>query len=423
MTAAGTRFASPAGGGRLTLGISGKSASSSENNGLSASVADLTVHRGLADRRLDWRLMRAAGNLLDFNRVRECHRTLVCDTVDVMKGEGGAHFDGVVTCRQRWVCAVCARRLTDEARHELQLAVTLWTAQGGRVYLLTFTFPHDLTMPLADSLERMQRAQSRMKGWTAYKAIMAEAGAIGAVKALECTHGFNGWHPHVHMLVFAKPGMEETLERVRAQWEKAVEKAGLGKINEHGFDVRGGDHAAEYVAKYGREPSDETRRQQNSWWTASHELTKGHAKQGQRMKGATPFTLLRWYMENGDHQAGALFAEYADAFQGRAQLYWSPGLRKRVDLLELEQPRKEPAPPVKVLSLSRADWHAVLRHEARWEVLYVAERYGAEAVAELLAGMQRSRGRWQGQFKMRDPASGRWYAGYWRPAEFDRRAA
>lgn len=424
-------------GGRITLGISAKSAAGptindlgrnssnrSDGIGLQASRAglcrqetpsviagsplphgpasDLSQHRRRAEHRERWRNQRAAAGLLPGERVRDCQRSLKAIGVDVVEREGRMQYDGVLTCDSRWHCPICAAKLTENDRRELQRGMQLWLRDGGACYLLTFTFPHDRELPLGEAVEKMQAAQRAMKGKRAYKAIMAEAGALGSVKALEVTYGANGWHPHVHMLVFARPGADAQLGAIRELWGAAVERVGLGRINEHGFDCRGGDYAAEYVAKFGRE-AHESRR---PLWTASHELTKGHLKQGKRLKGATPFTLLRWYRE-GDAQAGALFREYAAEFKGKAQLYWSPRLRAKLDLLELQDPRPEPAAPRRIVHLSREDWHAVVRHDARWEVLYVAERYGGDAVRELVDRMRRSRGRWRGDFRERDGFTGR----------------
>lgn len=401
--------------GRYSLGTSAKSAAGPVNNDL-GHVSDLDDYRRRAEHRQRWRLMRGAGQLLPFERVRECHRSIDAGSVAIMQDPESlaAHYSGVVTCGSRWHCPVCGAKITEGDRRKLQHAMALWNRDGGGCYLATFTFPHDLTMALDDSLDKMQLAQKRMKGYRAFKAIMAGAGAIGSVKALECTYGRNGWHPHVHMIVFARAGALDALGAVRALWARAVESVGLGQVNEHGFDIRAGDHAAEYVAKFGKEASDETKREVNAWWSASHELTKGHTAKNSRLGGATPFTLLRWYVDNQDQAAGERFYEFAQAFKGRAQLYWSPRLAKRLDLLELQQPEKPRAAPVLVLRLSLDDWHATLRHDARWELLYVAERYGGGAVAELLARMRSSRGRWRGDYKLRD-VGGRQFPGYWRP--------
>jgi hypothetical protein len=370
-------------------------------------VLDLDDARRRAEHRDRWRNQRAAAGLLRGERVADCQRSLTGLGVSVMRDDDGrASYAGVMCCDSRWHCPLCAAKITERDRRKVQHGIMLWTRDGGAVYLATQTFRHDITLPIGEGVEKMQLAQSRMKATRAYKRIMERAGALGSVKALEVTHGANGWHPHTHTLIFARADQLDVLEGIRDLWAAAVERVGLGRVNEHGFDVRGGDFAAEYVAKFGKEPSAGTRAASRAWWTASHELTKGHTKATQRMNGATPFTLLRWYRE-GDALSGALFSEYAHAFKGRAQLYWSRGLTSKIDLLELQEPKRPRAAPVKLLTIARADWHAILRHDARWEVLYVAERYGAAAVAELLDRMRRSTGRWRGDFKERDSFSGR----------------
>jgi hypothetical protein len=392
---------------------------------MTAPVLQLDEHRRRSEHRDRWRNQRTAAGLLQGERVADCQRSLTRLGVDIVRDadKGRTEYAGVLTCDSRWHCPLCAAKLTERARVELQHGMVQHQLRGGAVYLLTFTFPHDVTLPLADGVTKMQDAQKWMKAQRGYKAIMAAAGAIGAVKATEVTYGQNGWHPHVHMLVFGRSDQEACLSGVRVIWAAAVERVGLGRVNDHGFDCRGGDFAADYVAKFGKEPSDATRASASAWWTASHELTKGHTKQTQRMKGATPFTLLRWCRE-GDAQAGALFLEYAKAFKGRPQLYWSPRLRKKIDLLELQQPKKKPAPPVKVLHLSREDWTVILRHNARWELLYVAERYGGDAAAALIDRLRSQRGRWNGDFKMYDDVQG-FYLGWasQSPAAMDERRA
>jgi len=390
-----------------------------------AAVLSLDDYRRRSEHRARWANQRAAAGLLRGERVADCQRSLtrMGVTVEKIEDTGRTEFAGVLTCDSRWHCPLCAAKLTEKSRVELQQGMTLWVRDGGAIYLLTFTFPHDVSLSLADGVEKMQAAQKKMKGDRRYKKIMADAGAIGAVKALEVTHGKNGWHPHVHALIFARPNSESVLTDIREIWAAAVEREGLGRVNVHGFDVRGGDFAADYVAKFGKEPGDESKRAAQAHWSASHELTKGHTKQTQRMKGATPFTLLRWYRE-GDAQSGALFVEYAQAFKGKAQLYWSPGLRKKIDLLELQQP-KPPAPlRVALLHLSYEDWHAVLRHNARWELLYVAERYGGEAAAALIDRLRRHRGSFQDDFRVFDDITGH-YLGWASicPAALERRAA
>jgi hypothetical protein len=77
-----------------------------------------------------------------------------------------------------------------------------------------------------------------------------------------------------------------------------------------------------YLAKFGRPPK----------WDVSRELTKGHVKAGRSVAGSvqlSPMQLLEAAHE-GDERCGWLFAEFAKRFHGKAQVYWSPGLRARL---------------------------------------------------------------------------------------------
>lgn len=389
--------------------------------GRNPSVPDLDEHRRLTRRRETWRLKRAAEGLLRGSRVEHCHRSVTAGTVKVRAREGRVFYHDIAKCKSRWGCPLCAGAAVEKDQAKLRDALTIWKGQGGETYLLTFTIRHDVTMAVKPAVQGLLAAQSKMKSWRAYKAIMAAAGAAGSIASRECTFGQNGPHPHVHMLILAKPGMLNTLELIRPLWEKAVRGAGLQAVNEHGFDVRGGDYAAEYVAKYGKEPSDDSKRTVNAWWSAADEMTKGHTKETRRLGGATPFTLLRWYAD-GDAQAGAQFVDFFHAMTGRAQLFWSKGLRARLDLFRLERP-SEPAPTTAtILQIDFETWHAVMRHNARWELLYVVERYGVAEAEKLLAGLRSSRGRWRGDYMIADPLTGRW-SHYYRPPDLERAAA
>ncbi|MGI2107752.1 hypothetical protein ACRN9A_21820, partial [Shewanella frigidimarina] len=89
---------------------------------------------------------------------------------------------------------------------------------------------------------------------------------------------------------------------------------------EHGCTVQDGSFASDYVSKWGIED----------------EMTKSNAKKG-KTKGLSPWGLLGCVLDgdNPDYpakKAGDLFRVYASSFSGRRQLYWSNGLRKRLEL-------------------------------------------------------------------------------------------
>jgi len=342
-----------------------------------------------------WKLQRLAQGLLRGYRVAHCQRSVTGERVAIWRTRAGAHFSGVVTCGSVWHCPICASKVSEGRRQDLQTAVTAWIRAGGEVYLATFTFRHHRGDKLQDIIKAFQAAMRKLTGSGPYRRLLKAAGCVGSVRALEVTHGENGWHPHVHMLIFARPGELEALREIEALWLRALRKQGLDGVVDHAFDVRGGNDAARYVAKYGHEPH------KVSEWSAAAEVTKGQQKRA-RLKGRTPFGLLLDALE-GDREAARLFVEYAEVFHGRRQLYWSPGLRERLGLgaeasdAELAEAVVEPDDEL-VAEVSLEDWGAVLRHNARWELLRVAELYGRDGVERFLARIRGAPGTHQGRF-------------------------
>lgn len=380
------------------LGIRGKSSvTPAKKTGQSAATAnsdEARVERSQKGRITRFKLQRQAQKLMPgYRNLGACGRNVqyrdMAPGVDVYmnRDTGKAHFANVTTCKSVWACPVCAGKITEERRNELQQAVELHAKTGGKVLLMTLTFPHERDDKLKDMLKSQSDAMSKFNATRAYRNLLNEVGCIGGVRALEVTHGENGWHPHVHTLLFV--GKHEDASKVigqaRTLWAKAVIKAGLGQINEHGFDVRGGDYAAEYIAKFGKEPDE-------AGWGVTHELTKAPVKMGRKASSRTPFQMLADAMA-GDSQAGALFVEYVEAFKGRRQLFWSPGLRDKLGmakektdeeiLAESEADVIEPDTEL-VGTLKFEDWRLVLSRNARGEVLAVAERHGWSGVLWLL---------------------------------------
>ncbi|HHJ14265.1 MAG TPA: hypothetical protein ENJ79_07790 [Gammaproteobacteria bacterium] len=344
-----------------------------------------------------WKLQRVAQGLLRQERVAHCQRSVSSDVgVSVYRTGDGAHFAGVVTCGSVWHCPVCAAKITEGRREELQHATTEHARHGGAVYLITYTFRHHEGEDLGENVKAFSEALRKLKATRAYKRAMEDAGAIGTVRALEVTHGENGWHPHVHELVFADEGAIEALEAIRPLWTKAVRKVGLSAALEHGFDVRGGDYAAEYVAKFGHEPGEER------GWSAAREVAKAASKRARGPKGMTPFALLE-AAGAGDHKAAVLFQEYALVFKGRRQLFWSPGLKDRLKVQEAtdaELAERVQEDPELVAVVSLEDWRHVLRHDARFELLQVAARYGERGVHAFLARIRGAPGTHRGSYHL-----------------------
>jgi hypothetical protein len=269
----------------------------------------------------------AAKRLLPNNRVSWClRRTEKDQCVAVLKNRatGVAHYGGLLACARIWECPVCAAKIANRRREELVNATSQHRANGGGLLLVTYTFAHERTDDLNDQMKRLKKAWNAVKASREYKAIKAAHGLIGTVRALEITHGVNGWHPHFHEIWFLDASVKDHVATIAAiktrlyeVWRYQCVRHGLGEPSEtHGLDVRDGTHAAKYASKWGIED----------------ELTKISSKKG-RAGSRSPFQLLDSYID-GDKQAGALFAEYVLAFKNARQLSWSKGLKKLFAVIE-----------------------------------------------------------------------------------------
>lgn len=272
-------------------------------------------------------------------------------SVSVYRNEdgSGSSLTGLNRCGNIWTCPVCAAKVAETRRAELSAALVAHLGNGGAAYLLTLTFPHEADHQMAELLEKFTNARQRLQNSRKWKEVMKQAGRIGSVASLEVTISQeHGWHPHLHLLIFANvQGFGEgeaineqgdllsvAISDLKTAWVNILLKTGLGdhrKINDmldHALNVRGGNQAAEYIAKYGRDER----------WGQSSEMTRHYAKQGASgerdgLLHFTPFQLLTW-AGNGDEWAIRKFIEYSTAIEGKRAVTWSPGLKKALAVLD-----------------------------------------------------------------------------------------
>jgi hypothetical protein len=293
-----------------------------------------------------------------------------------------ASYSGLQTCGSVWRCPVCSAKIAERRRAEIIAAMTAHKAAGGCVNMLTLTCPHQLKDNLGDLLKKQAKALNAFWSAQKSKAIFQEMGVIGQIRALETTHGRksgsnNGWHPHYHVLQFGGVGVDLALfepaqmtdwqVRLYLIWAKCCVNAGLGEPSYlHGLKLDNGEKAAQYVSKWGLED----------------EMTKGHTKKATH--GETPFDFLRSYLaDKNDKQAAALFIEFAQTFEGKRQLHWSRGLKKRYAIgektdEELAEVQDDLARVLGMITLDQ--WRDVLAVDGRVNVLVVAAAGGWPAV-------------------------------------------
>lgn len=196
---------------------------------------------------------------------------------------------------------------------------------------------------------------------------------IGSVTATEVTGGgSHGWHPHFHMILILEGDTD--LVPLHDAWLASLRGAGLDGAGA-AFQVQGADAAGSYIAK----------------WGAAEELTLVHRKRGR--SGRTPAQLLAASCDEGDREAGRLWAEYATVFHGRRQLVWSRGLKALAGVGEIDdQEAAQDQQQDGQIETARANiphhvWRddvAVRRADRRAELLDRAEEVGPDQAADEL---------------------------------------
>lgn len=268
----------------------------------------------------DFELQDTSAQLLPKERVCGCCRRRIDKTkpreVKYNAERKKAHWANVQRCGSVWICPVCAKQITEGRRAELATGIERWKKEhGGSVQLLTLTFSHHLGERLSGLLGGLQKATKAFWETTKVQNLMKSAGVKYKIKSLEVTYGENGWHPHHHFLLLGGAGMDLSAVRdeLATLWIKACQRAGLKSPNmRHGLDVRNGDYANKYVAK----------------WGLDYEMTKGHTKKAKH--GFTPFDILRLAHQGGmigERSAQSLWQEWGVAIKGQRQLVWGRGLK------------------------------------------------------------------------------------------------
>ncbi len=314
--------------------------------------------------------------IMNESRILKCSRLRVPGrNVEILKSieHGKCHYSGLLRCGSPWGCTICAAQISERRKVEIKAAISTAKMMGWGVNLMTCTVPHGLGDDVKEIREKLAKAWRKMTDCRSGKDARKLLGLEGTIRAIEVTHGDNGFHPHFHILVFT--GRLVSPDCIKALflplWQDACIKSGLGRpSDEHGLDVRGGDQADEYVSKgnLGLE-SDK--------WGLESEMTKGHTKLAKSKNGTTPFGLLEQYALTGCERSRRLFLVYFDAFKGTRQLYWSNGLKSKLsveDFTDEELIAKDDDHCSVLATLTVEEWRSVLAHGCEASLLDLAER-------------------------------------------------
>jgi len=267
-------------------------------------------------------------------RVRSCGRVRYAPDVALVADQTGrGRYCGLVSCASVWSCPVCAAAICAERVADLQALSKAARAEGDAVYMVTCTVRHAWSHDLRVTRRGVTRAWTRIVRGAPWRRFCARFGVVGYVRALEVTHGPNGWHPHVHALFVAAPpdaaGVDleaEGAEWLETRWRQCVERE-LGAEQApdawHGLRVRF-CNIAEYIAKIGLE--------------VGNTMAKG-ASEGHR----TPWQIAADLAATGSPEDAALWSRYCVAMRGSRQLTWSRELARWVKVLGRDAARSDEA--------------------------------------------------------------------------------
>lgn len=334
-------------------------------SGLNSEQVSKTPQQSRAHR---YSLKSVVNRLIPDSRTAKCCRVRILgQDVKILKSSehNKAHYGGLVRCGSVWACPVCAAKISERRRVELVSATATANLMGLKVFLMTVTIPHGLGDDLSTLLDQMQKAWRKTTVNRDGVNLRKDFGFIGTIRAFEVTHGQNGFHPHFHVLVFAKTDLT-ALDLQQAYfplWRNACVKSGLPPPSElHGLRVDDGSKAAKYASKWGLED----------------EMTKGHTKTSKGDKGQTPWDFLNDVLKSKSSRSQALFLIYLSAFKGRRQLFWSKGLRELLALgneaTDEELASMDQDESYELAQLTIEQWRAVLLSCSEALLLDIAER-------------------------------------------------
>ena len=246
----------------------------------------------------------------------------VGDVVRVGIGaDASHHISGVKRCGSPWVCPVCAPTVRERRAAEIDLACAEWVRRGGSVYFMTATVPHSHVDSLTDTLGLLTSMWSEASSGRSWATWRKANGVVGVIRSVEITYGDrNGWHPHIHALLFVAPGVVFDGAGLALRWRGRFDAHGIGgkwvphvSADVRPVDMRDRSEIGGYLAKV------------QGGWGAGLELARGDLKRG----GVTADQLLE-LASTGQSCWVELWAEYERATKGRRFIVWSRGLRAEV---------------------------------------------------------------------------------------------
>lgn len=298
------------------------------------------------------------------------------------KDEGYAFIRGLAHCGYP-TCPTCGRKLAHGRAEEIREAIENTLARGGGSYMIMLTLPHGPKDRLSDLLDSTWRAWGKVNQGRAWVEDQELFGVFGTIRSLEATYGNNGWHPHLHVLIFT----EEKLDRVSREalsariyhrWGRKIAAQGHGEVRQELFKlipVQTAEAIGRYLSKV---TGDDHEGRTFEPRKAGLEMARGDLKVGKK-NGLSPLQILDIALEMPDEPEGVAAAElwrsWEKSVTGRQLIRWSgrgDGFLKRIlnvadltdeDILEAKEAATVTVP------LTVAQWQVLRNNPHRIRLL------------------------------------------------------
>jgi hypothetical protein len=327
-------------------------------------------------------------------RLCKCGRTMHGDSVAVRTTRKTAGFSGLTTCGSVWICPVCNAKIMARRALEIGSAVALAQRLGLAAGFLTFTMRHNKGQRLSALWDAQSYSWQSVIAGKAWQKAKARFGVVGIIRVVEVTVGQNGWHVHIHCLVFFDslfPDVDGLQAFMFPRWQRALVRKGLDAPLPVGQDAQildgpGSAALGSYLSKAQDHGSVTSRAT-----SIGLELTSTQSKSARtRNSTRTPWNLLDEWFGDGEVESAELWKEFEQASKGRRQITWSHGLREMLGMTTEKTDEDIAAEELgtsddDLVHITKDGWRKVCRTpDLIPEILNTAERSGLSGLRSLL---------------------------------------
>lgn len=272
------------------------------------------------------------------HRTRFCHarRTYLADNITIKLNNNDinseASIGNVQTCGTPWGCAVCAPRIAVEKGTLVKKALVYAQEKHLIPVMIGLTASHSLHTPLKEFKKKFKSAWKMFSSHRQWRKFKKTYGLKHWIANREITYGRNGWHYHMHLLLFMDAvtlkyadediSLEKTLTEL---WLNCLSHNGLKGLDEYALKVSASENVGkEYLTKIGLTEDAKT-------GDLQYEMTAFSNKKS----GYTIWDILR-HARYGSRLSERLYIEFVSAMFGDSFLSFSKGFLPLLEDIKLD---------------------------------------------------------------------------------------